>query len=472
MATAIKFGTDGWRALIAEDYTFDNVRICAQAMADELHANGMAARGVVVGWDTRFRSGDFAAACAEVFAANGITTYLTQQPTPTPVVSFAILDKGAGGAVMITSSHNAGIWNGFKIKPEYAGSASPDYVARVEAHIARIQSGGELKRGAPTGGAKIVHFDAAPAYFAQVGKLLDLDAIRQAGFTLVADAMHGAGIGYFDRLIGGGETRVIGVNQDINPNFPGMDRPEPIAENLPRLIEAVKRERAQVGLATDGDADRIGAVDEHGCFINQLVMYGLLALYLLDVRGWRGPLVKSLSTTSMADRLGELYDIPVVETPVGFKYIGPEMIRLDALMGGEESGGFGFRGHIPERDGVLAGLFLCDMMTRLGRTPSGLVDYLFQKVGPHYYDRLDLTFPQEGRAAIFERIRGANVEAIDGSPVARVRTDDGFKWVAQDGSWLLIRFSGTEPLMRIYTETNDPARVPRILAYGRSLAGI
>lgn len=227
-----------------------------------------------------------------------------------------------------------------------------------------------------------------------------------------------------------------------------------------------------MGLATDGDADRIGVVDERGRFVNQLVMYGLLALYLLDVRGWRGPLVKSLSTTSMADRLGELYDIPVIETPVGFKFIGPKMIELDALMGGEESGGFGFRGHIPERDGILAGIFLCDMMHRLGRSASGLVEYLFEKVGPHYYDRLDLTFPADQRNAIMERIRNANVTAIDGSPVVKTRADDGFKWVARDGSWLLIRFSGTEPLVRIYTETNREDRVPKILQYGRSLAGL
>jgi phosphomannomutase len=254
--------------------------------------------------------------------------------------------------------------------------------------------------------------------------------------------------------------------------FPGLERPEPIAENLHELSRVVVDRGAALGLATDGDADRIGWVDENGRYVNQLWTYGLLALYLLEVRKWRGPLIKSLSTTSMIDALGKLFDVPVYETAVGFKYIGPKMLEVDAVVGGEESGGFGFRNHIPERDGVLSGLFLLDMVAQLERAPSQLVQYLFDKVGPHYYDRTDYTFPAEERINIITRIREARPSAIDGVAVKEIITVDGFKYMLADGSWLLIRFSGTEPVIRVYTETDSPERVRRILDEGRRLAGL
>ncbi|MHB1005787.1 MAG: phosphoglucomutase/phosphomannomutase family protein [Chloroflexota bacterium] len=476
MADVIKFGTDGWRAVIAEDYTFANVRTCAQSVANYLRDKGTANRGFVVGYDTRFDSEHFAAAVAEVLAANGIVTHLCDRPTPTPAVSFSILAQKAAGAAIITASHNPAIWNGFKYKPEYAGSASPEVVAELEKRIVSVQNGDIPLKRMPLQLAidqgKVRYLDASPGYLDQMAKMVNLDKLRNAGLTIVVDSMFGAGAGYFQRLLDGGKTQIVGLHQERNPLFPGLERPEPIDENLHALKKAVPAQSASLGLATDGDADRIGAVDENGRYINQLWMFGLLALYLLEVKKWRGPLVKSLTTTSMAEALGKLYDVPVYETPVGFKYIGPRMIENNAIMGGEESGGFGFRGHIPERDGVLSGLFLTDMVVSLGRTPSELVQHLFEKVGPHYYDRIDFTFPAEDRQKIIDGIKNAKPGSIAGLPVEDVITVDGFKFMLKGGSWLLIRFSGTEPVIRIYTETDSPTRVREILEEGKQMAGL
>ncbi|MBI3964625.1 MAG: phosphoglucomutase/phosphomannomutase family protein [Chloroflexi bacterium] len=476
MPTTIKFGTDGWRALIAEDYTFANVRLCAQGVANYLRARGTAPNGLVIGYDTRFNSEHFAAAVAEVLAGNGIKAYLCVEPMPTPGISFNILEQKAAGAAIITASHNSGLWNGFKYKPEYAGSASPEVIGAIEAEITKIEGSPDaVKRLALAEGRRqglVQDLDGRPAYLDQLRKLVDVNALKGAGFTIVADAMFGAGRGYFEELLGGGSTKIVGIHQDRNPLFPGFDRPEPIAENLGPLMAAVPANNAHAGLATDGDADRIGVVDEKGGFVNQLITFGLLALYLLRERGWRGPLVKSLSTSSMIDRLGEKYGVPVHETAVGFKYIGPKMLETDAIIGGEESGGFGFKGHIPERDGVLAGLFILDFMVRQNRPLSGLVADLFSEVGAHYYRRIDYTFDQARRGEMIERVRANTPSEIAGDRVATTRTEDGFKFTTLDGSWLLIRFSGTEPVLRVYTETPKESKVEPILAAGRELVGL
>jgi len=480
----IKFGTDGWRAIIGEDFTFDNVRICAQAMAQYLIDSKAAERGIVIGYDTRFASEDFAAAVAEVMAGNGIRAYLCDRTAPTPTISYAILDKRAGGAVIITSSHNPGIWNGFKVKPEYAGSASPEVLAMLEKNIASIQgapvSWGQAKpqmvQRMPLSEAlqkrQVEKFNPAPAYLKQVASLVDIEDIKQAGITVVADAMFGAGMGYFPTLLAGGNTRVIEINNVRNPLFPGMHNPEPIARNLAALTAGIAQHEADVGLATDGDADRIGLMDEHGVFINQLQVYALLLLYLLEVRGKRGPIVKTITTTAMAHKLAKLYDIPVYETPVGFKYVGPKMMETGAMMGGEESGGFGFAGHIPERDGILSGLFLLDLMIKLQKSPAQLIEYLYSLVGAHYYDRIDIQLSAVQRDKALARVKAARPEHIGGLRVTHIDTLDGFRYVLEDGGWLLVRFSGTEPLLRIYTETTNGALVRTILADGRKLAGL
>jgi alpha-D-glucose phosphate-specific phosphoglucomutase len=476
MTTRIKFGTDGWRAIIAEDYTFENVRICAKATARYLHDTGMAGRGLVVGYDTRFQSERFAEAVATVVASEGIKAYLCDRPAPTPTISFSILDRQAAGAVVITASHNPGIWNGYKYKPEYAGSASPEVIAALEERIAAIQAEGRPVTPMPLQEALdkglVELFNPEPAYMAQLHKLVDIQAIKDAGLKIVVDPMYGAGIDYFPKLLAGGRTQVIQVNGFRNPIFPGMHNPEPIDHNLHILRNAILEHRADVGLANDGDADRIGVMDERGVFINQLQVYALLLLYLLEVRGMRGPIVKTLTTTVMAYKLAEKYGLPVYETPVGFKYVGPKMLETGAIMGGEESGGFGFKGHIPERDGILAGLFILDLMVKLGKKPSELIEYLYAQVGPHYYDRIDVPFPPERRDEVVARVREARPTQIAGLAVRSLDTTDGFRFHLEDGGWLLIRFSGTEPIIRVYTETTHQDKVQKILEEGLALAGL
>lgn len=473
--TEIKFGTDGWRAIIAEDFTFENVRICAQATSDYLKESGLAERGLLVGYDMRFASEDFAEAVAEVAAGNGIRVLVGSKAAPTPVVSYNTMARKVGGAVIITASHNPGIWNGFKIKSENGTSAPPEVTSLVENRIVGLQKTGGIAR-VPRAEAVhkglIQYVDLAPSYFEQMGRLVDIELIRQARLSLVVDPMHGAGAGYLKTILRGGTIDLSEVDADRNPVFPGMHRPEPIAENLNRLAASVRRRKASVGLATDGDADRFGVIDENGRFLTTLEVYALLCLYLLEVRGERGMIVKTITTSAMLDRLGELYDVPVRETPVGFKWVAPIMMKENAMIGGEESGGYGFRGHVTERDGVLASLYFLDFIVRTGKTPSQLLDYLFSKVGPHYFNRIDVSFPEDERANILARVKAHAPAEIGGVKVARLDTFDGFRFVLADTSWLLVRFSGTEPLLRIYAETNNPKRLEQILGYGRKLAGV
>ncbi len=472
MPSVVKFGTDGWRGVIAEDFTFDNVRLCAQGVAQYLLDTGKAAPGLVVGHDTRFASEHFAAAAAEVMAGNGIKTLLVDRATPTPVISYAILAHKTAGAINITASHNPPTDNGFKVRSEYAGAAAPETLVEIEKRINQNPTIRRMAKAEAIEKGMITFFDPAPPYLAHLKDMIDVEPIRQASFNVSVDSMWGAGIGWLKGILKGGKLNIAEIHAARNPSFPGMRRPEPIAANLRGLSASVRGRKADVGLATDGDADRVGLVDEHGVFVNQLQAYALLAYYLLEVRQWRGAIVKALSTTSMLEKLGKIYDVPVYETGVGFKYVAPKMLETNAMIGGEESGGYAFRGHMPERDGILASLFILDLMRHTGKTPSQLVQHIFSLVGPHYYDRLDTTFPLAQRAQITQRMLANPPAVIDGAKVVRVQTDDGFKYHLADGSWLLIRFSGTEPIMRIYTETNATERVWRIINEGRKLVGV
>ena len=472
MVPKIKFGTDGWRAKIADMYTFESVRRCAQGFASYQKEHGKDRSWIVVGYDKRFLSEEFAMAVSEVLCGNGFHVYLTQEPTPTPVISYAVIDKKATGAVNITASHNPPTDNGFKVRDHNGGAIDPEGLLEIEAlipdELQKIQSmpyKTALEKGL------LVRFDAAPNYITHIKKLVDIEGIRQAGFKILVDAMWGNGAGWYPRLLNGAKTEVVEIHNTRNPIFPEMQRPEPIRPNIDVGLEKTTEIHADVLLINDGDADRVGFGDEKGNFINQLQAYGLLAYYLLEVRGERGPIVKTLSTTTMLNKLGKLYNVPVYETGVGFKYVAPKMIETDAMIGGEESGGYAFKGNVPERDGILAGLYFLDMMVKLQKTPSQLLALLFEKVGPHFYDRIDTPFLGDKEEKI-QNILNSHPKEIGGFKVLGLNSTDGYKFDLDDGGWLLIRFSGTEPKIRVYCETTIEERIPAILNEGLRIAGL
>jgi alpha-D-glucose phosphate-specific phosphoglucomutase len=470
--TDIRFGTDGWRGRVAEDYTFDNVRRCTQGFASYLLKQGKGGEKIVVGHDRRFSGEYFAAAVAEVLAANGFRVLLTDGASPTPVISYSVVAQGAAGAVNVTASHNPPTDNGFKVRDEHGGAIAPEGLTQIEALIPSIEGVKRLSLDKALAQGMVTYFDPAPAYLEQIAQLIDVQPIRDAGLTVLVDCMWGNGAGWFPRILGGGETRIVEIHAERNPTFPEMQRPEPIPPNVDAGLARVQELGADVALINDGDADRVGIGDEHGNFVNQLQVYALLAMYFLEVRGERGPIVKTLSTTSMLEKLGQIYDVPVYQTGVGFKYVAPKMLETDALIGGEESGGYAFRGHVPERDGILAGLYILDLMVRLNKTPSQLIEHLYDQVGAHYYDRIDTRFQADQRDATRRRILDANPSTIGGLATAGLDTTDGFKFGLADGGWLLIRFSGTEPIIRVYCETTEKDRVQAILEDGLRIAGL
>lgn len=470
-ASPIKFGTDGWRAIIADDFTFENVRLCAQATADYTRETGLSSRGLVVGYDTRFESDRFAEAVAEVLAANDIPVFLCDRPAPTPVVGFSILEQQAAGSVVITSSHNPAIYSGFKVRTDYAGAAPPEVAGRIEDLAA--DPGTTVER-MPLDDAKsrglIRMIDPESPYLAHIARLVDLDRLKAAALTVIADPMYGAGAGYLRKMLSGGKTKVIEIRGDVNPAFPGMHNPEPIPRNLDATQNAILKYHPHVALITDGDADRIGILDGNGRFVNQLEAFALLAYYLLEVRGERGDLVKSVTTTSMVWRLAELYNVRAHETAVGFKFLGPKMRETDALIAGEESGGFAFRGHLPERDGILSGLYILDLMASRGKDLPSLIEELFARVGPHYYDRIDISMTPAERDRIAEILPSLAPSAIAGLKVTGCDRTDGLRFHLEDGAWALIRLSGTEPLMRIYTEVRREDLVQPVLQAVREMS--
>jgi len=472
MSQQIKFGTDGWRGHVGEDYTFANVRRCAQGFATYLKNQNLEGDWVVVGHDRRYQGELFAAAVAEVLAGNGFKVYLTDGPTPTPVISYSVVDKNASAAVNITASHNPYTDNGFKVRDQFGGAIDPEGLREIEssipeqeAQVIRIP----LSEAEESG--QVRNFDPAPGYIQHLESMIDLEPIRKAGLRVLVDPMWGNGAGWFPRLIGGGKTEVIEIHETRNPLFPEMTRPEPIPPNVDPALAKITQVDADVLIINDGDADRVGIGDENGEFIDQLRVYGLLAYYLLEVRELRGPIVKTLSTTTMLEKLAKIYDVPVYSTGVGFKYVAPKMLETDALVGGEESGGYAFRGNVPERDGILAGLYFLDFMVKLGKKPSELLEVLFEKVGAHYYDRIDTPFSGDRQEKI-ERIESASPEEIAGLKVTDTVRIDGYQYLLEDGGWLLIRFSGTEPIIRVYCETTYAEKVDQILKAGLQIAGI
>jgi alpha-D-glucose phosphate-specific phosphoglucomutase len=470
----IRFGTDGWRAVVADDFTYANVRAVAQGVATYL---GAETRPVVVGHDSRYCAELFAREVARVLVANSLNVVLLDRVTPTPAVSWAITRQGAAGGIVVTASHNSAEFNGIKYKPDFGGSAPPEIVAEIERHSATALESGvtqmTYEEAVATGRLKTV--DPLPDFFTQLGKMVDLEALRGHGLRVLHEAMYGAGMGLIARALAGGATTVVELHGERNPGFGGM-HPEPIDRYMPEAMERMQSGGFDLGIANDGDADRVGIIDETGRYINQLQVMSLFAMYLLEKRGERGDIVRSVTTSGMLDKLGERFGVTVHEMPVGFKYIGTKMMETNAILGGEESGGYAFRGHIPERDGILSGLMMASMIVDYGLPLSEILAHLEELVGPHAYDRHDIRFPRDGyeerKEQIYARMQQNQPDNLAGSKVVRSRTDDGFKFYMDDGSWVLMRMSGTEPLMRVYAEATTHERVEELIAALENQSGV
>jgi len=479
--TTIVFGTDGWRARIADEFTFENVRRCADGVAAYVEAEGTNAQGIVIAYDRRFASEHFAAAAAEVVLARGIPVAIATHAVPTQMSSYEVVERGAAAGIVITASHNPWVDNGFKVKAPTGAAAGPEILAAIEAQLA-INGGMPIERR-PLGDAEaaglVERFDPYDGYERFVRRTIDLDALRAADISVLVDPLFGAGAGWLSRLLTGGRIRVHEIHQERNPYFGGLN-PEPIRPNVDEALRLMAGGDYDLGLLLDGDADRAGAADEQGTFIHQLQVTGLLMYYLAEHRGWRDPVVVSVNNTSMAERLGERYGIPTHETPVGFKFIGPKMIETGAMMGAEESGGFGFGMHLPERDGIYADLLLLDLFLRekaAGRWPvSAAIAHFHELAGPSFYRRVDVhvdraAYPETKRHLLVD-LAATGPSELAGQPVARtvgLDTKDGFKFFLADGSWLLIRASGTEPLVRVYTEATSADARDAMLDAGERL---
>lgn len=462
MAADIKFGTDGWRGVIADDYTFENVRRVAGAVAAYILKNEDPARGVVIGYDTRFGSRRFAEASAQVIARAGIPVKLANDYTPTPALSYAVKNLGAAGGVMITSSHNPWNWNGVKFKATYGGSATPAIIGQIEAEV----SAGAMPKGAP---AKIEEVDFKPAYVAAITRFADLDKIAKAGFKFAIDCMYGAGRNVLSDIFQQRGIAHVQIRSEVNPLFPGIN-PEPIEPHVRMLQETVVKEGCHAGFVTDGDADRIGAAAEDGSFVDSHKVYSVLLQWLLTRKDWPGDVVRAFNTTRMLDRIAARHGRKLIECGIGFKYICDLMMERQILVGGEESGGIGIQRHLPERDGLLNSLLLANVMADEGKSLGQLVAALQKEYGPHYYSRRDLTVSNDVKEAAIARAADRGTTALGRFKILRKENLDGIKFfldapIRNHGAeaWLLLRSSGTEPLMRIYSEASSPELVQELL---------
>jgi phosphomannomutase len=471
----IKFGTDGWRAVIAEDFTFANVARVAQAAADYWKAegekrkaeSGKAENKVVIGYDRRFFSDRFAQTCAEVFAGNDFQVVLTPEPTPTPSVSFAVKDEAAIGGVMITASHNPPIFNGFKLKSWYGGSSSPEECQAIEAFLNRnpVRS---RKLEEAIAAKQVVIKDVRPAHYAALKRLVDFKLIAKSKLRFAHEALFGVGAGCFEQLLAGTTCKVTTLNAKHDVLFGGIN-PEPIEKNYAASRAYLQKHPHDLCLVTDGDADRVGGMDGRGNALSTHQIICLLLHHLFVNRNGKGRMVKALTTTSMVDKMCVAYGLELTETGVGFKYICAEMLKGGVLLGAEESGGIGFPGHIPERDGIAAGLMLLELLATERASVNKLIAKLEKDFGPHRYGRIDTHFPLEKRGALMDYLKNNPPAKLLRSPLADVKSYDGVKFIGADTSWLMLRGSGTEPILRIYAEAKSDADVRKLLKLGVSL---
>ena len=480
----IHFGTDGWRAVISDTFTFHNLRLVAQSISDAVKSgywhNGTQNSEqthddlMVVGFDTRFLSDRYANDVARVMAANGYTVYLTQSDTPTPAVSYAIRELGAAGGVMITASHNPPRYNGLKLKAAYGGAASREQCRRVEVYLNDNEQRGRGPNLMDYDQARelklIKRFNPIPAYNDHLRGLVNFDVIADNPQRVVVDSMYGSGRGVIKGILQGTGCEVKEIRGEMNPGFGGV-HPEPIARYLRVLASAISTHMGDFGIATDGDADRIGAMDEQGDFVDPHKIMALALKYLIEKRKLRGPVVRTVSTTRMIDRLAASNGLDVYETPVGFNYIADYMINDDILIGGEESGGISIVGHIPEGDGVLMGLLLVEIVAESGASLYELIQDLLKDVGPAFYQRTDLRLSRPvAKPIISRKLMESAPNKIGGELVTDVLAIDGVKYILNDDSWLLIRPSGTEPVLRVYAEGRSEEMVKELLGYGEEVA--
>ena len=480
----IHFGTDGWRAVISDTFTFHNLRLVAQAIADAVRSdswnNGTQigeppdANKMVVGFDTRFLSDRYAAEVARVLAGNGYNVLLSQGDAPTPAISYAVRHLRAIGGVVITASHNAPRYNGVKLKASYGGSALREQCRRVEVYLNDNEERGrgpnlmDYEQARQAG--LLQRFNPLPPYYDHLRTLINFDAIADNPQRVVVDSMYGAGRGIIKSILKGTGCEVREIRGEMNPGFGGV-HPEPIGRYLGSLAGAISTGMGDLGLATDGDGDRIGAMDERGNFIDPHKIMALALRFLVEMRGWRGPVVRTVSTTRMIDRLAKSYGLPVYETPVGFNFIADYMLKEDILIGGEESGGICFRGHIPEGDGALMGLLLIEMVATLGTSLHDLVNKLLKDVGPVYYQRTDMRLNRPvAKEQMTRYLLEETPPQIGSEKILEIQSLDGVKYVLADDSWLLIRPSGTEPVLRVYAEGRSPEMVQALLDYGERVA--
>jgi alpha-D-glucose phosphate-specific phosphoglucomutase len=480
----IHFGTDGWRAVISDTFTFHNLRLVSQAIADAVAADNWQEgtpingntdrRTMVVGFDTRFLSDRYAMDVARVLTANGYTVHLTQSDAPTPAISHAVCKMGAIGGVVITASHNAPRYNGVKLKAEYGGAASPEQCRRVEIYLNDNEERGrgpnlmDYNRARDMG--LLTRFNPLPTYYDHLRTLIDFDAIAENPQQVVVDSMYGSGRGVIKGILKGTGCEVREIRGEMNPGFGGV-HPEPIGRYLSALAGAISTGMGSLGIATDGDGDRIGAMDDLSQFVDPHKIMALALRHLVEKRGWKGSVVRTVSTTRMIDRLAANYGLEVHETPVGFNHIADHMLSEDVLIGGEESGGISFLGHIPEGDGVLMGLLLVEMVAASGATLHELVDDLLKQVGPVHYERVDLRLSRPvSKGQMTRHLLDSAPARIGGQTVREVCAVDGAKFILSDDSWLLIRPSGTEPVLRVYAEGRSPEAVTEMLAFGEGVA--
>jgi phosphomannomutase len=463
----IKFGTDGWRGLIGEDFNFANVRRVARAIAEYVQQESEPARGLIVGYDARFLSSEAARLAAETVAAAGIPVILTDRVTPTPAVSYAVVARNTSGALMITASHNPYRWNGIKFKAPYGGSAAPPIIRRIEAHLHRLDRARTVRRRAKP--AAITTTDLITPYLERLKEIVRLDRIQASGRRFVIDPMYGSARGCLIRLFKEADIPSVEIHSEHNPLFPGLN-PEPIEPHVSGLRSAVLEGGFDAGFATDGDADRVGAIDRGGDFIDSHKIFSILLRHLVEDLGRRGEVVKTYSTTQMIDKLASKYHLPLHVTPIGFKYICELMLTRDILIGGEESGGIGIKGHLPERDGLLNSLLLAEVVACRGKTLGELVEELSAEFGPHFYGRVDLEIEKNMAHRIVREVARKTLKRVAGLKVTSVTDLDGAKMHFGESAWLLVRASGTENVLRLYAEAPTPEQVKALLDEIRAFA--